>query len=142
MSNSSAACVDASLVVRLLVGPEQQKLRLLWERWTQENRDLVAPALIHYEIVNALYQYERHGRLSSEIVTEAFKASTKLPIRLYSDTDLNLKALLLARRFALPACYDAHYLALAEHLGVELWTCDDRLVKKVGTDFPSIRPAL
>ena len=57
-------------------------------------------------------------------------------------SDLNLHALHLARRFGLPACYDAHYMALAERLGVEFWTCDERLVKKVGTDFSLIRFAL
>jgi predicted nucleic acid-binding protein len=142
MSKSSAACVDASLIVRLIVTPDEQKLRSLWEQWSQEHWDLAAPTLIHFEVVNALYQYERHGRLSSNAVTEGIEASTKLPIRLYSDADLNLHALQLARRFGLPACYDAHYMALAERFGVELWTCDERLVKKVGADFSLIRFAL
>jgi predicted nucleic acid-binding protein len=142
MSRSSAACVDASVVVRLFVNPEEQRLRSLWERWSQEGWDLIAPALIHYEVVNALYQYERHGKLSSNMVTEALKASLKLPIRLYPDSDLGLEALQLARCFALPACYDAHYLALARRLDIEFWTCDERLVKRVGPDFSSIRLAL
>ena len=44
----------------------------------------------------------------------------KPPI-LVSQTDI-------AATYHLPATYDAHYLALAEHLGVELWTADTRLV--------------
>jgi predicted nucleic acid-binding protein len=93
-------------------------------------------ALVHYEILNALYQYERHGKLSKEIVSEAFEVALGLPIRLYSDTALHLRAIQLARQFALPACYDAHYLALAERLDAELWTCDARLVTKVGAALP------
>lgn len=142
MSESSAVCVDASLVVRLFVDFKEQKPRLLLEQWTQENRELVAPALLYYEVVNALYRYERHGKLSAQIVDEIFEAAAKLPIRLYPDTDLNVRAKRLARRFDLPACYDAHYLALAELLNIELWTCDEKLATKVGADFPSLHVAL
>ncbi len=141
MSKSSAACVDASLIVRLFVDPKEQKPGSLWEQWVQEKREIVAPSLIYYEVANALYQYERHGKLSSDAVVEAFEASTKLPLRLYTDTALSARAMQLARSLGLPACYDAHYLALAERLGIEFWTCDDRLVKKVGSAFSSIRLA-
>jgi len=142
MSRSSAACVDASLVVRLLLGPQSQEIRSLWEQWDLEHRDLVAPALIHYEVSNALYRYERHGSLSAETVAEALDAALGLPIRLYSDSALHLRAVEMARQFALPAAYDAHYLALAERLGTELWTCDARLVNKVGPDLSWLRLAL
>jgi predicted nucleic acid-binding protein len=98
--------------------------------------------LIHYEILNALYQYERHGKLEAETVAEAFDVALGLPIRLYSDSALHLRAIQIARRFTLPATYDAHYLALAERLGTELWTCDARLVRKVGPDFSWLRLAL
>ncbi len=135
MSRSSAVCVDASLVVRLLLGPQSQEIAALWEQWDQKHRDLVAPTLIYYEISNALYQYERHGKLSADTLAEAFDVALGLPIRLYSDSALHLRAIQIARRFTLPASYDAHYLALAEHLGTELWTCDARLVKKVGPDL-------
>jgi predicted nucleic acid-binding protein len=135
MSRSSAVCVDASLVVRLLLGPQSQEIRSLWEQWDQEHLDPAAPSLIYYEVSNALYQYERHGKLSADTVSEAFDVALGLPIRLYSDPALHLRAVQIARRFTLPASYDAHYLALAEHLGTDLWTCDARLVKKVGADL-------
>ena len=114
MSRSSAICVDASLVVRLLIGPQSQNIRTLWDQWDQDHRDVVAPGLIHYEILNALFQSEKHGKLSPETVTEAFDLALSLSIRLYADDGIHLQALQITRRFALPACYDAHYLALAE----------------------------
>jgi predicted nucleic acid-binding protein len=135
MSRSSVTCVDASLVVRFLLGPQSEEIRSLWKQWDRERRDLVAPALIHFEILNALYQYERHGKLSTDTISEAVDVALGLPIRLYSDSALHLRAIQITRRFALPASYDAHYLALAERLGTELWTCDARLVKKVGADL-------
>jgi predicted nucleic acid-binding protein len=45
----------------------------------------------------------------------------------------------LADRFALPAAYDAHYLALADWLGGEFWTADRRLAKAVGEALPWVR---
>jgi predicted nucleic acid-binding protein len=141
MSRSSAVCVDASLVVRLLLEPQNEGLLALWEQWDQDHRDLVAPGLVYFEILNALYQYERHGKLSKDTVSEAFDVALGLPIRIYSDSALHLRALQIARRFGLPACYDAHYLALAERLGIDLWTCDGRLVKKVEADLSWIHLA-
>ncbi len=141
MSRSSVICVDASLVVRFLLGPQSEEIRSLWKQWNQD-RDLVAPALIHFEILNALYQYERHGKLSTDTISEAVDLALGLPIRLYSDPALHLRALQITRRFTLPASYDAHYLALAERLGTELWTCDARLVKKVGADLSWVHLAL
>ncbi len=44
-----------------------------------------------------------------------------------------------ADALGLPATYDAHYLALAEHLGCELWTDDQRLLRQVATSLPFVR---
>ena len=46
---------------------------------------------------------------------------------------------MLADALDLPATYDAHYLALAEHLGCELWTDDQRLIRHVATSLPFVR---
>ncbi len=35
--------------------------------------------------------------------------------------------------------YDAHYLALAEHLGCEFWTADKRLHNAVHEKLPWVR---
>jgi len=37
------------------------------------------------------------------------------------------------------AVYDAHYLALAERLGAEMWTADRRLCQAVGAALPWVR---
>jgi len=46
----------------------------------------------------------------------------RLDLVLHDDPELHKHALKLAQRFSLPATYDAHYLALADQLGAELWT--------------------
>ncbi len=44
---------------------------------------------------------------------------------------LNGKTAARAETLSLPAAYDAHYLALAERMGAELWTAATRLLRAV-----------
>lgn len=50
-----------------------------------------------------------------------------------------LRAVELASDLGLPAVYDAHYLALAERMGCELWTADERLWNSVRTSLSWVR---
>jgi predicted nucleic acid-binding protein len=43
---------------------------------------------------------------------------------------------MLAQQYNLPATYDAHYLALAEHEKCEYWTADTRLWNAVRDKLP------
>lgn len=42
----------------------------------------------------------------------------------------------VARRFGRPTTYDSEFYALAEQLGAELWTADDRFVNAMGRRRP------
>jgi predicted nucleic acid-binding protein len=130
---NSWICVDANLVTRLLLVPDDQPVQQLWQQWQLDKRQLAAPTLLRYEVTNALYRYQKQGLLSEEIVRIGLNAALTLPIQLHSETDLYRRALALAERFALPAAYDAHYLAVAEQLDAELWTADRRLARAVGS---------
>ncbi len=77
--------------------------------------------------------------LSAGAVDLALQAALALPLRLYGEAHLHARALALAARLDLPAAYDAHYLALAEWLGGELWTADGRLARAVGASLPWVR---
>jgi predicted nucleic acid-binding protein len=96
---------------------------------------LCAPALLPYEVTNAVHRYERAGYLTAPTVDRALEALQALPIHLVEDPALHREALALARRHALAATYDAHYLALAERLGCELWTADRRLIGSLSDDL-------
>jgi predicted nucleic acid-binding protein len=137
--NSSPLCVDANLVIRLVADPGDDQVRSTWERWDADKRRIAAPTLLFYEVSNALYRYERAQMLSDAAVRLALSAALALPIRLYGEPELHAQALDLARRFSLPAAYDAHYLALADWLGAELWTADRRLARAVEDELPWVR---
>lgn len=134
MSNSWV-CVDASLVIRLVADPLDTAVRDLWGQWDIDRQPLAAPSLLYYEVTNGLYRYQKLGFMSSSSVQSALWAALALPVKLYGDLVLHERARRLAERFALSATYDAHYLALAQWLGGELWTADGRLAH-------SVQPAL
>ena len=128
---NSLICVDASLVVRLVMDTEDDRLPGQWNEWTEAGKQIAAPTLLYYEVTDALYQYQKHQFLTSEVVEQALAASLSLPIHLHGDPALHQLARKFAQRFSLQATYDAHYLALAEHLGAEFWSADRRLARKV-----------
>lgn len=134
--NNSWVCVDANLVIRLVVEPKDESVRSLWERWDSERRQIAAPTLLPYEVANALYRYQKLGYLGPAEVQLAFRAALALPLELHGESDLHWRALELANRFALPAVYDAHYLALAELLEGEFWTADEGLARAVQPSLP------
>lgn len=129
MSSSSTVCIDANIVVRLVLFEDDSKIRSLWETWAKDDVQIVAPSLLHYEVVNSLYQYQKHGLVSSASLERALEAALTLPIDLVDDDHVHRRAIALAAECKLPAAYDAHYLALAEWMEIELWTADLRLAK-------------
>jgi predicted nucleic acid-binding protein len=129
-------CVDANIVIRLVADPLHQPVRHCWEEWDAQGYQIAAPALLLYEVTNALYRYQKLGLLSRASVRLALQAALALPVRLHGEAELHERALEVAGRFSLPAAYDAHYLALAERLGGEFWTTDAALVRSVGHALP------
>jgi predicted nucleic acid-binding protein len=129
--DNSWLIVDASLVIRLVAGPADESHQARWEQWDSEGRRLAAPTLLYYEVANALYRYQKLGYISTSAVELALKAALALPLELHGGPDLHWRALELAKRFDLPAAYDAHYLALAELLEGEFWTADGGLARAV-----------
>lgn len=132
----SLKCVDASLVIPLVVNPDNVVLQQVWQQWQSGGQALAAPSLLYYEVTNGIYRYLRTKLLSAAAVRAALAAALALPIEVREVEGLHQAAFDLATRLNLPAAYDAHYLALAERLGAEFWTCDQRLVRAVQADLP------
>lgn len=131
MSKSTTVCVDASVILRYVLQPENESIQKLWKKWMAEEVNLAAPSLLFYEVTNALYQQQRNNILSAETIWETLELSLQLPITSVNEANLHVKAREIAMRYNLPATYDAHYLALAEWMEIDLWTADLRLVNSL-----------
>jgi predicted nucleic acid-binding protein len=126
---NSPVCVDANLVVALLVQSDSPVQRY-WQEWIKDQRTLISPALMPFEVVNALHQYWRHNQLPADIVQDLIKVFHSLPLHVQTHPQLHERAASLAREARLAATYDAHYVALAQLFDGELWTLDARLQRR------------
>ena len=136
--SATVACVDASLVIRVLDAPRYPSVQREWDRLVRAEHDLVAPTLFRYEVANALHQQQRAGAISASMAADGLQRILRLPIDLHGDVDLHVRALEIAHEHQLPAAYDAHYVALAERFRVPLWTCDRRLAAALSDGLPEV----
>lgn len=138
MYRSSMVCLDANLIVRLIVGDASPRIQEFAAQWNSDGRGFVAPSLIGYEVTNALHRIRLVAPENLEI-DEAMRSYELMSIELIQDRDLHIEALQFADRFRLPAAYDCHYLALANRLGIEFWTADRKLHRAVSNELPWAR---
>lgn len=135
---NSPICVDANLVVTLLT-EEESPVHAHWERWMDEQRTIICPALLTFEVTNALHQQWRHNLLTAATVEQLVNELNSLPMQVQTHSELHVRAALLARRLRLGAAYDAHYVVLAQLFGAELWTLDARLHRRFSEITPLVR---
>lgn len=135
MTNNTV-CIDANLVVFYLTNNNPNSIyQQKWTQWQANNYTLVAPTLIMYEVTNAFHRAIAAGQISRTEGESLLENALNLGIRFYGDAELHKQALAIAQTYNLPATYDAHYLALAQRLNVELWTADRRLFNSIQSSF-------
>ena len=136
----SQVCIDSSLVVALLTSERFSQMALaLWQEWTLDDREIVAPLLLRYEVTSALYRKAFQKLISMEDARKALGHFLALDIEYVDPPDSPVLATELAARFKRPNTYDAHYLALAECLECQFWTGDERLYNATQGSFEWIR---
>ena len=136
----SQVCVDANIVVALVTAERFSRAAFaLWQELTRKDLQLLAPLLLRYEVTSTLHRKIVRGAMSSEDAGRALREALALDIHYLDPPGLSEQAFELAARFQRPAAYDAHYLALADHLDCPFWTADERLYNAVHADFPHIR---
>ena len=124
----------------ILAEDYSEQAKSLYRATLRAGEPIVAPPLLPIEVTNILRQCMRlPNGLSRDEATGLHDHFLAFPIAIHSPAVLHRRALLLVDAHGLPAAYDAHYLALAEHLGCDLWTDDRRLLRMVGTAVPFVR---
>ncbi len=122
--------VDANLVAALVLPlpySDQATRKIL--NWKQAGTTLYAPVLLEYEMAAILRKAVVAGWLTTSVTTDLFQTIWELNILCEPPSPrLHKLALCWAERLGRSKTYDAHYLALAEHLRVDFWTADRRLV--------------
>jgi predicted nucleic acid-binding protein len=131
--------VDASLPLKWILSEAHSNTAIaLLQTWNTDKMEIIAPALFTYETTNILYRQVVTNKLSYEEVKKLLTKLLSIGILLnfVQHREISIRAMELSHRFGLPAAYDAHYLALAEHEKCEYWTADTRLCTAVRDQLP------
>ena len=126
-------CLDASLVLAWLLPPERTPPVMdIWDGLLQRGDQLLGPPLLFIEVTSVLREKLIQRQITSQEAESAFSTFQLLPIARAWPQELHTKAWEIAKALSQRKAYDAHYLALAEIEGCELWTADRRLYNAVG----------
>jgi len=122
--------IDANLGVGLVcLTPYSAGCRERMEQWLRGGTRLAVPSLWDYEMATAMHRLWAQKVLSREEVTAGLELIFRLYLeRVPPDPRLLTASLDWAERLGQSKAYDAQYAALAERLGAELWSADQRLV--------------
>jgi predicted nucleic acid-binding protein len=134
--NERRVVIDASLAAKWLINEEGTEAAVsLLERWAEEDFHVIAPCLLLVEVTNALYKRVRREELTLADAKILLSSLQELGVEVKEIAPLGPRAMELAAQFNFPATYDSYYVALAEALGCELWTADERLYNTVKEEF-------
>ena len=126
--------------VKWLVREEHtDKALAILRAWNDEEVTPAAPHLLPFEVANALHRKVLRGELSvgdtARMISQLFSSG----LELHQTAGLHVRALELASELGQGAAYDAHYLALAERVGCELWTADERFYRAASPSIANVR---
>ena len=132
--------VDASLAFKWLVKEiYTAEANALGRLWNSQGTRIAAPYLMPVEVTNALHQRVVRGDLTVEAATQRMQSLLTSGLELHQPAHLYGRALELASQFGLGATYDVHYVALAETLGCDMWTADEKFFRAASPVVQSVR---
>jgi predicted nucleic acid-binding protein len=133
---TSWVCLDSGIVLKLaLPESDSQQAIALWQSIIISRQRPVAPLLFPFEVTATLRKRAYRGDINERYGAAALQQLLSLPIELLTFKNLHQQAWHLATQLNRPTAYDAHYLALAEHLSREFWTADKRLYHAIQEKF-------
>lgn len=136
--------VDTSVILAFYLPDEPYKAQALTllADYTTDRIQLVTSTLSYYEALNVISRSVRGiggGRkMGRNEALEIVMALTLLHLEEHGVHGLGHRILEVAERYQ-SSGYDASYLALAEHLGVDLITGDERFYNATKGDSPRVQ---
>lgn len=132
--------VDASLAIKwVLKEPYAEEALALAEEWAVTGTRPSAPCLLLVEATNVLHRRAVLGQISLSQARELLAGLLDMGIEIRESPQIHFRAMELAQELQRPSVYDTHYLALADILGCDLWTADERFYNSVKERQPRIR---
>ena len=132
--------VDASIALKWVVAEEGDgDARSLLQSWLAAGIQPVAPSWFICEIANILHRKALAGDLSFMDALDAYDDILAFTTILPESIADGRRSMHIAQQTAQRQSYDAQYLALAERLGAEYWTDDQRFVQAAAEAFPAVK---
>lgn len=101
---------------------------------------IAAPSLLLYEATNTLFGFARDRFMTwteAELAIDDLLATLQLQI---APASVAKRAIEITRLTNQTYSYDTQFLALAEHLGCDLWTADERFQRAMNRHgFPQVK---
>ena len=137
---NGSVVVDASLAVKWLVEEDDSdKPHAALQAWAAQGITRIAPYLMPFEVANALHRRVLRGELNVGDSTRMIARLLESSLEVHQPPGLHVRALQFASQLNQNAAYDAHYLALAESVGCELWTADERFYRVTNPGIETVR---
>lgn len=126
--------IDASIATKWLVSERgtDRALRLR-DLYLSGGLELIAPALIYYEVANAL-RFHPHYRLTEAELLSAVVALGDMQIAMQPTTEIWSKAFEISISEGI-AIYDSIYIAMPLTFDAKLVTSDKKLVEKLSGEI-------
>ena len=140
------AIVDTSLAIKwVLAEADSPNAEALLAQWIADKVVVLAPALLAYEVANAVHQRVRSGDMSPDNAEQALRVLHAIGIIFEYPQEpsraaaLSMRAIAIAREFGLGPAYGTQFLALAEQEDCEYWTADKSFWTTVRKRYPRVR---
>jgi len=129
---NSPVCLDANVIVRTLVFDTlSEQATALLAQWHREQRVLIAPALLAFEVTATLRRLVYLKEITPDEGETAFTNFLRIKVRLSHRQGIFPLAWHLAKQFNRSRAYDTAYLALAQLHQCDFWTADEKLYNAV-----------
>jgi predicted nucleic acid-binding protein len=132
--------LDASVILKWYLADEeysQKALGLLYQYISNE-LDILAPALLEYEVVNGLLIAQKRGRIKEEKILTAIEGFIDLEIKLKNLSHFYPRIIHYCKIYH-RSVYDASYLAIADVEGITLITSDEGLYNTIKKDLKWVK---